>query len=274
MSPARRLIVNADDFGRSHSINEAVVRAHREGILTTASLMVNGPAAAEAIELARQNPRLGVGLHLSLVCGTAALKPAEIPGLVDAGGNFSRHSVAAGLRYFFRAGLRPQLEREIEAQFAKFQRTGLKRDHVNGHLHFHLHPVVFEILMRRSGEWDIQHMRLTRDGFWFNLQLASGRLLYRASHALIFWLLAPGARRALRTRHIRHTGQVFGLLQDSRADEPYLTRLLPRLPPGDSELYSHPSLDEFKNEFDALVSPRVQALIQEHQVSLIRYQDL
>src|SRR6266487_6764733 len=131
MSPARRLIVNADDFGRSHSINQAVVRAHREGILTTASLMVNGPAAAEAAELARENPRLGVGLHVSLVCATSALKPSEIPDLVDRDGNFSQNPVATGVRYFFRKDLRPQLEREIRAQFEKYRARGLPLDHVN-----------------------------------------------------------------------------------------------------------------------------------------------
>src|SRR5882724_3822199 len=106
MSEARRLIVNADDFGRSHSINQAVIRAHRDGILTTASLMVNGVAVAEAVELGRQHPRLGVGLHLSLVCGTSTLRPADIPGLVDGDGNFSSQSVATGIRYFFQRRLR------------------------------------------------------------------------------------------------------------------------------------------------------------------------
>src|SRR6187549_3013840 len=97
----RRLIVNADDFGRSRSINEAVVRAHREGILTTASLMVNEPACADAVALARQNPRLGVGLHLTLLCGHSALPPERIPGLVDEAGRFSDHPAAVGFRYFF-----------------------------------------------------------------------------------------------------------------------------------------------------------------------------
>ena len=68
----RRLIVNADDFGRSAAINQAVIRAHREGILTTASLMVNEPAFEEAVALARANPKLGVGLHLTLLCGHSA----------------------------------------------------------------------------------------------------------------------------------------------------------------------------------------------------------
>ena len=274
MSQPRRLVVNADDFGRSHSINQAVVRAHREGILTSASLMVNGEAADEAIELARQNPRLGVGLHVSLVCGTAALPQHAIPGLVDAAGQFSNHSVASAIRYYFRPSLKPQLELEIQAQFARFRKTGLPLDHVNGHLHFHLHPVIFEILMRRAGDWGITHFRLTSDSFRLNLRLASGHYLYRAGHALIFGVLAPRARPVLRQRGIKYTTAVFGLLQNARVDTAFVTRLVPRLPPGDSELYSHPSLDEFKNEFEALINPRIRSLIQQHNVRLIRYQDL
>ena len=270
----RRLIVNADDFGRSHAINEAVARAHREGILTTASLMVNGEAADEAVELARQNPRLGVGLHVSLVRGTSALTPGEIPGLVDAKGNFGNHPAGTGLRYFFSKDLRPQLEREIQVQFGKFRSTGLPLDHVNGHLHFHLHPVVFGILMNHARDRGITGFRLTRDFFRLNLRLASGHFFYRVSHALLFSLLAPRARRVLRRLGIKHTSAVFGLLQNGRVDEDYVTRLIPRLPTGDSELYSHPSLDEFKSEFDALISPRVRSLVEEHHVKLIRYQDL
>src|SRR5262245_32525383 len=143
----RRLIINADDFGRSHSINEAVIRAHREGILTSASLMVNEPACDEAVALAKQNPRLGVGLHIALLCGRSGLSPEKIPGLVNERGEFTNSPVGAGLGYFFRPGLRSQLEAEIAEQFERFRATGLKFDHVNGHLHMHLHPVVFGILM-------------------------------------------------------------------------------------------------------------------------------
>ena len=89
MTPSRRLIVNADDFGRSRSINEAVVRAHREGILTTASLMVNEPGFEEAVALAHENPQLGVGLHLTLLCGHSALSAETIPDLVNARAEFS-----------------------------------------------------------------------------------------------------------------------------------------------------------------------------------------
>ena len=270
----RRLIVNADDFGRSASINEAVIRAHREGILTTASLMVNEVACDEAVALARENPRLGVGLHLTLLCGHAALPPERIPGLVNADRAFTDNPAGAGFRYFFQRGLREQLRAEIHAQFQKFRATGLPLDHVNGHLHLHLHPVVFSILMEDAGRLGIERMRLTFDPFWLNLRLASGRLAYRALHVLIFHPLSARSRPVLRRRGFRHTRVVFGLLQNAQVDEAYVLNLLDRLPAGDSELYSHPSLDEFKNEFDALISPRVREKARALSLDLIRYQDL
>lgn len=270
----RRLIVNADDFGRSRSINAAVVRAHREGILTTASLMVNGEACDEAVLLARENPRLGVGLHLTLVMGQAALPPSEIPGLVNARGEFSDNAVASGFRYFACGELRDQLRREIAAQFGKFRATGLPLDHVNGHLNLHLHPTIFGLLMEHAQQWGVRHLRLTRDPFWLNARLIRGEWLYRVSHAIIFNLISWRARGELRRRGIRHTARVFGLLQNERVDEGFVTQLLPHLPAGDSELYSHPSLDEFKSELDALISPRVKAFVAEQRIQLIRYQDL
>ena len=270
----RRLIVNADDFGRSASINQAVIRAHQEGILTAASLMVNEPAFEEAVALARENPTLGVGLHLTLLCGHSALPPGEIPGLVNAKGEFSRNPAAAGFRYFFQRSLREQLRREIHAQFQKFRAARLPLDHVNGHLHLHLHPTVFGILMADAAQLGIKRLRLTFDPFRLNLRLASGHVAYRALHVAIFHPLSARARPPLARLNIRHTDVVFGLLQNARVDEAFVTRLLPQLPAGDSELYSHPSLDEFRNEFDALVSPRVREQVRQAGIELIRYQDL
>jgi hopanoid biosynthesis associated protein HpnK len=273
-APPRRLIVNADDFGRSASINQAVIRAHREGILTTASLMVNEPGCEEAVALARENPTLGVGLHLTLLCGHSALPPAELPGLVNPNGEFSNNPAGSGFRYFFQRSLREQLRREVHAQFQKFRATRLPLDHVNGHLHLHLHPTVFRILMADASQLGIKRLRLTFDPFRLNLRAASGHLAYRALHVAIFHSLSALARPALARRGIRHTGAVFGLLQNARVDEAYVTRLLPQLPEGDSELYSHPSLDEFKNELDALISPGVKDQVKQLGIKLIRYQDL
>ncbi|MCI0748558.1 MAG: hopanoid biosynthesis-associated protein HpnK [Verrucomicrobia subdivision 3 bacterium] len=270
----RRLVINADDFGRSAEVNAAIIRAHTEGVLTCASLMVNEEGFEEAVELARKHPTLGVGLHLTLVCGHSALAQGEIPGLVNLRGAFRNEPVAAGMRYFFDTRLRAQLTAEIDAQFEKFLDTGLHLDHVNGHLHFHVHPTVFRLLMEIVLRRKARAVRLSCDPFWLNARLADGRWGYRVFHGIVFGLLSRRARRVLTALRIRHTPQVFGLLQDSQVDEVFISRLLRALPPGDSELYSHPSLTQFKHELDALMSPRVKALISDLQIKLVRYQDL
>jgi hopanoid biosynthesis associated protein HpnK len=270
----RRLIVNADDFGLSHSVNEAVVRAHREGILNSASLMVNEAGFDEAVKLARENPKLGVGLHITLLQGHSALPPGIIRGLVNARGEFSESPVGVGMNYFFKRNLREQLRAEIHAQFAKFHATGLPLDHVNGHLHLHLHPVIFKILMEDSEKLGIRHLRLTRDCLSRSRKMSRGHFFYKISHAAIFEFLSSRARKPLAQKKIRHAQITFGLLQNARVDEEYILKLLPELPPGDSELYSHPSLGEFRHEFDALVSPRVKEQINKLGIELIRYQDL
>jgi len=270
----RRLIVNADDFGLSHSVNEAVIRAHRDGILTSASLMVNEAGFDEAVKLAKENPQLGVGLHLTLLCGKSALPPQKIPGLVNSRGEFSESPVGVGLKYFFKRSLREQLRAEIHAQFKTFHSTGLPLDHVNGHLHLHLHPVIFKILMEDSEKLGIRRLRLTRDCLARSRKMSRGHLFYKISHATIFAALSGRARKTLAQKKIRHAQITFGLLQNHRVDEDYILKLLPELPPGDSELYSHPSLDKFKHEFDALVSPRVKDEIEKLGIGLIRYHDL
>jgi hopanoid biosynthesis associated protein HpnK len=270
----RRLIVNADDFGLSTSVNTAVIQAHREGILTSASLMVNEPGFPEAVQLAKAHPRLGVGLHLTLLMGHAALPPEQIPGLVNPRGEFSRNPVAAGLSYFFQRRLRAQLRAEIHAQFQKFHATGLPLDHVNGHLHLHLHPAIFSLLITDREALGIRHLRLTRDCLPRSRALARGQWGYRLTHAAIYEWLSGRAREPLRQHGIKHAQLTFGLLQNARVDEAYVLGLLPLLPPGDSELYSHPSLDNFKHEFHALASPQVKTLAGELGIELIRYQDL
>ena len=270
----RRLIVNADDYGRSSSINQAIIRAHREGILTTASLMVNEPGFDQAVTLARENPGLGVGLHLTLLMGRSALPPEKIPGLVNSRGDFPKNPVGTGMSYFFKRKLREQLRAEIHAQFEKFRATGLPLDHVNGHLHLHLHPTIFKILMEDADKLGIRHLRLTRDCLTRSRKISRGHLFYKLSHTAIYGWLSRRAREPLRRRGIQHAQITFGLLQNARVSEEYILKLLPSLPPGDSELYSHPSLDEFRHEFDGLISPRVKERVKQLGIELIRYQDL
>ena len=128
--------------------------------------------------------------------------------------------------------------------------------------------------MEDAEKLGIKQMRLTRDCLARSRGMARGHWFYRVSHATIYEWLSRRARKSLRQRGIRHAQITFGLLQNAQVDEEYILKLLPELPPGDSELYSHPSLGEFKHEFDALVSPRVTELVKKLGIELIRYQDL
>jgi chitin disaccharide deacetylase len=270
----RWLIVNADDFGLNSSTNHAIIRGHQEGILTSCSLMVNEPGFEEAVELARQNPRLGVGLHLTFLQGHSTLPHEKIPGLVNEKQEFDNSPVRVGFKYFFRRELRAQLRAEMLAQFEKFRATGLPLDHVDSHHHLHAHPTLFRIVIESAADLGIKHLRLTSEPFGVHARLSIGYRLERLSHGLAYWILAGGARRKLKRMDIKHTDAVFGLLQDARVDEDYLQRLLPKLPFGVSEIYSHPSLDVFRHEMEALISPKIRALADSLGIRLIRYQDL
>jgi hypothetical protein len=135
-----------------------------------------------------------------------------------------------------------------------------------------LHPVVLDSVLRLTA--NEVPLRLTRDWFWLNARLSGGRWMDRLFHALVFHVLARRAEHLLRGARRRFSRVVFGLLQNGRVDESYVSRLIPRLPLGDSELYSHPSVDKSRNELDALLSPRVHELIRAHGIQLICYRNL
>ena len=193
----KELIVNADDFGLSSGANRAIITAWREGILTSASLMVNGAAFAEAVALARDNPGLQVGLHLTLVQGKATAPYDGFPSITDRAGDFSNDPVLAGMRYFFLKSLRRQLKAEIEGQIVKFRETGLPLSHIDGHLNIHMHPTVFDILLPLMPKYGIGTFRLSRERLLVDLSLAPRRFAGKAADAFIFGRLAARCRPEL-----------------------------------------------------------------------------
>jgi hopanoid biosynthesis associated protein HpnK len=145
--PLETIIFTADDFGLSEAVNEGVERAHRDGVLTHASLMVAGAAAEDAVRRAKRMPGLRVGLHVVAVEGPAVLSPDQIPALVDARGWFPSDQAKLGFRYAIWRDVRWQLEKELRAQFEAFAATGLTLSHVDAHKHMQLHPYVADLML-------------------------------------------------------------------------------------------------------------------------------
>jgi hopanoid biosynthesis associated protein HpnK len=233
----RHLIVTADDFGLHETVNEAVERASRAGILTAASLMVAGPAAADAVRRARHLPNLRVGLHVVLADGLSSLPHLQIPSIADADGRIGEDMFFRGIRYFASAAAREQLEAEIRAQFLAFARTGLPLDHVNAHKHFHLHPTILGTLIRVAREFGARAMRVPDEPFWFAAR--TGYWDAAAGTLLTPWLMLM--RHRLRIAGIFHNDSVFGIASSGSMDEEQLLAILARLPRGVTEIYLHPA---------------------------------
>ena len=251
MSP-KSLIVTADDFGFSAEVNTAVLRAHREGILRFASLMVLRPAAAEAAAMAKDAPGLGVGLHLEL----CADEPEK-----------------AGLRYFFDKNARRGVEGEIRRQIEALLALGIKPTHADGHINIHIHPVIFPALCRLAREYGIPRVRVP-GGELGPLLAYPGQETIVGSLALAGMFGAMG----LWLRGAAHGLQVprtWGLLRSGRMSEDYAVWLLSHLPEGATEIYFHPCADpstlttggaaqpshQTYSELLTLISPRVRAAL-------------
>jgi len=264
------LIITADDFGLHPSVNLAVERAHREGVLSAASLMVAAPAAADAVARARSMPGLRVGLHLVLADGQPMLPREDIPDLLDADGLFGSNMVRAGVRFFVLPCVRRQLEAEIRAQFAAFAATGLQLDHVNTHKHFHLHPTILRMILDIGKPFGLRAMRLPCE--------AGAPLLLKPWLALL--------KRRLERAGIFHNDFMVGITHSGRFDEAALLATLATLPAGTGEIYLHPalvsgadigaSMRDYRHadEFAALISPRVHAAIDRLGLRLGGFSDL
>lgn len=267
MNRQKRLVVTADDFGLSREVNEAVEQAHREGILTAASLMVSAPAAEDAVARARRLPSLRVGLHLVLVEAWPTLAPSELPDLVDAQGLMRRDMGGLGLDLAAKPRARRQLAAEIEAQFAAYRATGLPLDHVNAHKHFHVHPVIAGAVLRIGRAHGMRALRVPREPRDV-LRRAEPGATPRIAFDTAPWaeLLALRARMA----GLLIPDRTLGLAWSGAMTPERVAGLLRHLPNGLTELYTHPATSggfageatgyAYAAERDALVSAEARAL--------------
>lgn len=193
---ALKKIFNADDFGISKGVNAAIEQAHKEGILNSASLMVNQKYAQEAIEKAKQMPDLEMGLHINLTNEEPAANPKDIPLLVGENGKLKNGFVNLLLLSFLHpCELARQVEIEVRAQIEKYMQSGLKLEHLDSHRHVHLIPVIFKVVKKLGDEFNVKRIRLMNENIFNTIKqnqaksylLDGGIIKYMLLRFLSWW---------------------------------------------------------------------------------------
>lgn len=280
------LVINGDDFGLTAGVNAGILDAHRDGVLTSASLMATAAAADEAVALARDTPTLGIGCHLTLVDGTPALPPAELPTLtVD--GRFHSTWGSFITACMSRRVVMAEIERELTAQIERLRAAGLTLTHLDSHKHVHLYPPIFRIVVRLATRFNIPTVRVPYEQPAIAL-LARHRQDRAASRqACENLLMAPWARRAqaVLARHgLAEPPRFAGRALTGRWSVDAIADLVRRLPDGVSELMAHPGYSDAalarertrllaarEDEVAVLRSPLVRQRLDAEGVALLRH---
>ncbi len=251
----KRLIINADDFGFTSDVNAGIVQAHREGVLTSTTLMANGAAFDDAVRLAKETPSLDVGCHLVLVQGTSLVTGKELPKsprqllFALASGGFDIYA-------------------ELRLQIEKILAAGITPTHLDTHKHTHLAPRVFRILTRLAQEFEIPYVRLPLDRTVRIAGVSPG--------------LAEGFYRRIAQQHdVLLTDNFLGFRLTGSLTEETLAAAIVGLPEGLTEFMCHPGLlgpelskaktrlkESRVRELEALTSPSVRSLVAESGVRL------
>ena len=275
------LIINADDFGARPETNEAIIRCLLEGVLTSASLMVNEPAAQAAVDLRKEHPNLEVGLHLTLSDGSATLPHSDIPLLTDDSNRFPSDPVRAGMRYYLNRGFRKQLKAEMRAQFERYVTFGLPFDHVNGHQHMHMMPIVWDILIPLCEEYGVRSVRIPYEEFH---PANRERPIMRRVEITFFNAIRKRNLRSLSGKSIYVADRVYGQQETGNMNETYVLDLLARLRGEVNEMYFHPGtlharpLNGGEKGMDvdqyALLSAKVRRKIEELGIRRTTYAEI
>lgn len=275
----KRLIVNADDFGRHELINRAVERAFNTGCLRSATLMAGGIAFNDAAQLAKRLTGLGVGIHFTLANGNPVLPPNEIPSLVTEEGIFYADYIQFLKRYLSGKVALAEVKSELAAQLNKISRAGLSLTHVDSHQHLHHVPGITEVVLDLATSAGIRSMRVA------NARLFDGELdsLGKFVGRLGLSSLAKVAARKARKRHIAAPEHFAGIVAGESVTETFMLKLIENLRGGTTEVMLHPGTDnqtlcgfcqwnhDFEAELAAVTSPKVLSALADKNISAVNF---
>jgi predicted glycoside hydrolase/deacetylase ChbG (UPF0249 family) len=286
----KNLIVNADDLAWAEGVNRGIGESHRNGIVTSATILANGAAFASAVELVKATPSLGVGVHLNLSDGRPVSPPASVASLVNPRGEFAGGSEALLLRIARRNLRLKEVEIEWEAQIQKVLGAGIHPTHLDGHKHVHMLPGMFEIALRLAKRNAIPAVRISHEGSSLRAALSTGEkqnvplVMKQGVQARVLKLLARDARALAETAGIATTDYFCGIAQTGELTVEGMKRLLQNLPEGTTEMMCHPGFmdrgleesatrlqDSREVEVLILTSPDIRNLVASQGIRLIDY---
>lgn len=286
----KRLVVNADDFGYTRGVNSGIIQGFREGIITSGTLMANGAAFEDAVELTRANPALGVGCHLVLVGGKPVAPKQQVASLVDAEGNLpaTLGTLMSGLSL---GQVKLQdIVNELRAQVQRMIAFGVRPTHFDTHKHTHAHPRVMEAVVRVAEEFGIKRIRKPFEDFRAILHPTSGNggaSWKQRATALASHVSSPRFRRIARSHGMVTPEHFWGVAATGRLNVAAVLAMIEMMPEGTNELMCHPgSYDpelessstrlkrEREAELQALTAPEVREALKTRQIQLISFRDL
>lgn len=272
--PPRRIVINADDFGLSHGINEGILAAMEKGVVGSTSLMPNFPDSVAAMQLAREK-NLTPGWHVTLSLGRPVCDPTCIPSLVRKDGRFYPMKELL-LRCILQRVRAEDVRRELEAQWKCFEEAGLRPEHIDGHQHCHVFPVIRDVVREMVTEHQIPLVRLPAE--------RGGPLVPRYLTRLLLGCM-KGSRDTFWKEAGCTTLPFYGVSLVGRAgDLAQWKQLLARISDPLSMVMVHPGIehpgenlygDDFPGsrqaELDLLLSAEWQLLLTEMRVEAIRF---
>ena len=286
----KQLILNADDFGMTRGVNEGIILAHRDGVLTSTTLMANGPEFDDAVSRAKLNPKLGVGCHLVLVGGPSVAPREKISSLADATGNLP--TSLAGLVGRLSSGLIriTAIERELRAQIEKIRSAGIEPTHLDTHKHTHAHPKVMEAVGRVAKELGIMRIRKPmenlRDSWQSTRHETAGRtkelIAAAAARAVTPWFQTIARKYGLLS-----PDYFLGLAMTGQLSPTVLRGVIGTVVDGTTEIMLHPGIcdadlarsgsrlqKQREDELQGLLDPGVRSAVTERGIRLISYREL
>jgi len=286
----KNLIVNADDLGWTEGVNRGIAEAHRKGLVTSTSLLANGRAFASALDVANENPELGVGVHLNLSDGPPTANPAEVPGLLNEAGDLEGSPENLLLRIAGRTVDPGEVEREWDAQVRKVRESGIEPTHLDGHKHVQMLPGLFEIALKLAKRYGIPAIRVSHEESRLRAALSSGGaqrtsvVLKQGVQARGLKLLARDAREMADHAGLVTTDYFCGIAQTGVLTLKGVQRLLENLPEGTTELMCHPGYadeelrrtgtrlqESRQTELQILTDTRIRKLVASRGIRLISY---